>query len=362
MKNLHEQYKLLIDDKKYFTSYRESFIKYFLESIPDQLKEDPFVKSLGEKIYSISFSLDNEKTVLDELYVVVYRALENNLNIKPALSKAYLKFLKEYIDHVIETEKNINYIKAFITVIEEYIHTIDRAHLDYIESLKKKIEEIKNEKKKDELKTILTLLKNIKKHNQKIKIISYYKELAILCNGYIKDVSIHTITLDISRCMKKIFQREKHIFLKVGHPSKVIKGRIRELNTVEGILILDEFELINLPQEKRKYIRVRLNKKPKTILKINNSFIEGIIDDISIGGVGLYVENISKIKKGNYIEIKIPIGNYTLIEKGEVIHIHQKGPIYKVGIQFIGLSQKDESILGEFITERQFEILKEIRE
>ncbi len=362
MKNLQEQYKLLIDDIKHFKIYKEKFVNYFLEELPDPLTNDPFVKSLGEKIYAISFSLTNEKTVLDEIYLIVYKSLENNINIKPALSKTYLKFLKDYIDHIIETEKNINYIKAFITVIEEYIHTIDKAHIDYIDSLKKTIEDLQDEKKKEEIKTILVLLKNIKKHNQKIKIISYYKELAILCNGFIRDVSIHTITLDISSCMKKIFQKGKYIFLKVGHPSKVVKGKIREINTVEGILILDDFELVKLSQEKRKYIRVRLDKKPKTILKINSSFIEGIIDDISIGGLGVYIEDATKIKEKDILEIKIPLGSNTLIQKGQITHIHQKGPIYKIGIQFINLSQKDENILGEFITERQFEILKEIRD
>ncbi len=361
MKKLQEEYKLLIDDRKYFINKKEDFISYFLSEAPKQEDKD-ILKNLAERVYKTSFSFENEKTVLEELYLIVYKSLENNLNIKPALSKSYLKLLKDYIDYIIETNKNINYIKSFVAVIEDYIHTIDKAHIDYIEKLKKEIKNIEEEKRKEELKTILVLLKNIKKHNQKIEIISYYKELSILCKGKIKDVSIHTITLDISGCIKKVFKKGKDIYLKVGHPKKVIKGKVRELNPIEGILILDEFSLVELPQEKRKYIRVRLDKKPKTIIKFKNSFTEGIIDDISIGGVGLYVEDLKDMKIKDTIELKIPLGKYNLIQKGEIVHINKKGPLYKIGICFLGLSQKDENILGEFITERQFEILKEIRD
>ncbi len=362
MKSLHEQYKLLIDDRKYFKEYKDRFIKYFLEEVPEDLKDRKDVISIVNKIYEISFSFENEKTVLNEIYLLVYRALDNNLNIKPALSKSYLKFLKDYIDHIIETEKNISYIKSFISVVEEYIHTIDKAHVEYIEKLKKEIDEAKNRQKREELKTILVLLRNIKKHKQKIEILSYYKEISIICKGYIKDVSIHTITLDISKCIKKVFQKGKDIYLKIGHPSKVLKGKVREVNPFDGVLILDEFELVKLPQEDRRYIRVRLNKKPKTILKLGNTFLEGIIDDLSIGGVGVYIEDLKNVKVGDILEIKIPLPAYNLILRGEVIHITPKGPLYKVGLQFLDISQKDESILGEFITDKQFEILKEIRD
>ncbi len=362
MKSLQEQYKLLLDDRKYFTSYKEKFIHYLLEELPQNLKEDRYVNSLVNKIYDLSFNFENEKTVLNELYTTLYRSLEKNINIKPALSKAYLKFLKDYIDHIIDTNKNIIYIKAFISVIEEYIHTIDKAHLDYIEKLKKEIDEVKNKQRQEEIKTILTLLRNYKKHKQKFEIITYYKELAIICKGSIKDVSVHTITLDISTCLKKPFRKDKYVYMKIGHPSKVLRGKIREINPFEGILILDEFQLTDLPQEKRKCIRVRLNKKPKTIIKYKDSFLEGIIDDISVNGVGLYIEDKKDINIGDKIELKIPLPKNNLILRGRIVHITPKGPLFKLGVQFENLSQKDESILGEFITDKQFEILKEIRE
>ena len=362
MRNLREQYKLLQDDKKYFLSYRDKFINYILEELPPNLKKDKYALSVIEKIFDLSFNFENEKTVLNELYITLYKSLEKNINIKPALSKAYLKFLKDYIDHIIDTNKNIIYIKSFITVIEEYVHTIDKAHLDYIEKLKKEIDKVKNQKRQEEIKTILALLRNFKKHKQRLEIITFYKELAIICKGFIKDVSIHTITLDITACLKKPFRKDKYVFMKIGHPSKVLKGKIREINPFEGILILDEFQLTDLPQEKRKCIRVRLNKKPKTIIKHKGDFIEGIIDDISVNGVGLYIEDKKDINIGDFIELKIPLPKNNLILKGKVVHLTSKGPLYKLGIHFENLSQKDESVLGEFITEKQFEILKEIRE
>ncbi len=362
MKSLQEQYKLLLDDKKYFNSYREKFIQYLTEELPSPLQEDKYVGSLIDKIFNVSFNFENEKTVLDEIYISLYKALEKNINIKPALSRAYLKFLKDYIDYVIDTDKNITYIKAFITVIEEYIHTIDKAHLDYIEKLKKEIDEVKNQKKLEEIKTVFTLLRNYKKHKQKFDVITYYKELSIICKGSIKDVSVHTISLDISSCLKKPFIKDKYVYMKIGHPSKVLRGKIREINPFEGILILDEFQLTDLPQERRKCIRVRLNKKPKTIIKHKESFIEGIIDDLSINGIGVYIEDKKDLSVGDNIELKIPLSKNNLILRGKIIHISPKGPLYKFGVQFENLSQRDEGILGEYITDKQFEILKEIRE
>ncbi len=365
MRNIQELYKVLIDDKKFFKENKDFFKEKFLKEFSKSEKIDPdkekLLEALVERIYNLIFSFE-EDAVLEKLYTVILKTLEEEINIKPVLSKTLLVFLKRYIDYILETGRNINYIKAFVSLIEEYTLIVDKAYVDYIEKLKKEIKEVKENKRKEEIKTILVLLRNIKKHKQKIEILSYYNEVAIKCKGTLRDVSVHTISLDISDCIKKTFRKDRHVFLKVGHKTKVLKGRIKGVNPYEGVLILDDLELIELPQEKRRYLRVRLSKKPKTVLKVENKFIEGIIDDISIGGAGIYIENPDRLEKGNVIEVKLPVKGRNLILESEVIHISKKGHLYKIGIQFLNLFQKDENFLGEFITERQFEILKEIRE
>ena len=364
MENIQELYRLLSDDIRFFNSYKENFKRIFLEEFSKFGKGDKdrekILEALSDRIYKLLFSFDNSDT-LNQIYLIVLKTLEDDINIKPVLSKTLLIFLKEYIDRIIDTGKSINYVKAFISLIEEYLQVVDKAYVDYIEKLRKELKETKETKKRDELKTVLVLLRNLKKHNQKINVISYYEEVAIRCKGSIKDISVYTITMDVSDCMKKIFRKDRHVFLKIGHKTKVLKCRVREINSFEGILVLDNMELIELPQEKRRFLRVRLKKKPKTILKVNEHFIEGIIDDLSIGGAGIYIDDTYGLKEGNIVEVKIPLGERNLILDSEIIHISKKGHLYKIGVQFLNLFQKDENTLGEFITERQFEILKEIR-
>jgi len=90
----------------------------------------------------------------------------------------------------------------------------------------------------------------------------------------------------------------------------------------------------------------------------NGEKIRGIINDISIGGLGIYTDSIGSLQKDEEVLIKFELNGKTIEAKGIIRYTIED--LKKAGIEF-KLNNDLESDLAEYVLERQFEIIKELR-
>ncbi|MDQ7055916.1 MAG: PilZ domain-containing protein [Persephonella sp.] len=67
-----------------------------------------------------------------------------------------------------------------------------------------------------------------------------------------------------------------------------------------------------MPHEKRRFVRVRLSKKVAVIIKKESEDLEGMIDDISVGGVGVYCVNIDHLQTEDTVELSFLIDGFSI--------------------------------------------------
>ena len=358
--DLDTLYRSLSMEKRFFENYRENFVKSFLEYFKKvskiELPEEK-IKSLSESLYKKLFSFKGNP--LDELYSLGLKMYETKVDIRAILSKAFMVMAKDFLEYLIKEEKDILFLKNYITLVEAYLITLDKASRDYVESLQEKLNKIIDEKKADETESIIDILR-VRKGN--IKVIDYFYEVPVTCNSRLMRIEGRYVFLDVSKCVNKIFEKDHYVFVKIEGLSKTIKGKVDEISYDRGILILTDFEYAPIPQEKRKYVRVRLSEKIPVILTKETKEFKGLIDDISIGGLGVFLTDIQNLEEGAYVDLIFILDGYTINVRGEIRYISPLGRITRVGIKFMNLTARDEEIIGEFVTKRQFEILKKLRQ
>lgn len=358
--DLTNLYRSLSVEKAFFEDYREkfveSFLKYFRKVSKMKLPEEK-IKTLSEGLYKRLFSFKGNP--LDELYSLGLKMYETELDIRAVLSKVFMVMAKDFLEYLIQEEKDILFLKSYITLVETYLETVDKASSDYVESLQEKLTKIIDEKKADETESIIDIFR-VKKDN--IKVIDYFYEVPVTCNSKLLRIEGRNVFLDVSRCVNKIFEKDHYVFVKIEGLSKSIKGKVEEISYDRGVLVLTDFEYAPIPQEKRKYIRVRLSEKIPIVLTRGTKEFKGLIDDISIGGVGVFLTDTQDLEEGVYVDVLFVLDGHTIDLLGQIRYLSPLGRITRAGIKFMNLTARDEEIIGEFATKRQFEILKKLRQ
>ncbi len=350
----------LSDEKVFFDRYQNIFAQNFADLMKENIKlkiPESALKKLGSDIYRTIFII--KKQPEKELYHLSLKMYQTKTEIKSVLSKLFMVMIKDFIDHLIEKSDDINPVKTFISLIDLYIQSIEKANMDYINSLENTIEKIKKEKQEVEENEIILLMET---SPDRVSIIDYFYEVPVICKGKLRTINDKEAVFNVKHCIFKIFEPEHFVFMKIGDLSKPIKALIKEINYQHGILTLTDFRFSEIPQEKRKFVRVRLKDKILITLQKDTETIEGFIDDISVGGIGIFTVMIDDLHVGDKLSISFILNNKDFDVKGEIKYITQLEDMYRIGIQFTDLSVKHEDIIGEFVMKRQFEILKKLRE
>ncbi|WP_456400777.1 PilZ domain-containing protein [Persephonella sp.] len=359
-KEIEEISKKLLKEREFFEEYREKFSKQFIVFMKKNMSlniPERSLRTLGDDIYSTLFI--EFKDPETKLYNLSKKMYETKTEIKSVLTKLFMIMIKDFIDYLIENKVDINLLKTLINLIDMYIATIERAGMDYISSLENKLERIEKDSKKVAQEEILLL---IEAAHDKITIIDYFYEVPVTCRGKLKYVKDGHAVFNVKNCIFKIYEVDHFVFLKIKNVSKTIKAVIKDIDYRFGTLVLTNFEFSEIPQEKRKFVRVRLKDKIIVTLQKDSETFEGFIDDISVGGIGVFTKSKWDLNPGDRLKISFMINDKDFDVTGEIKYITEVDGLFRLGIQFLDLSVKNEEILGEFVMKRQFEILKKLRE
>jgi len=355
-------FSTLKKDKEFFLSFKDDFVNFFTESAKDivDMFDSSSLRAIADRLYILLFSFN--KNPLDELKNFVSTVAKSEINLKPVFSSSFLYLLKNFIDYVIEKNANFERIKTLVELLDIYLFIIDSAYLEYTKSLERKIENIKRKKTLEEFETIFKAFETLLLENKEVNILDFYQEVPVICKAKIKDVIERKyVIFEYSGCRYRNFYVEgNHIYIKLDIFPKAVKGIIKEADMLKGIVKLKNFEFVELPQERRKYIRVKPKEEiPIEIVK-NGEILKGMIVDISIGGVGVYLKDVDNLKKGDKIKLRFELRDVGIENEGTIKYIRDKDGLYRIGIEF-EYDEKIEEIISEYVVRRQFEIIKELK-
>ena len=98
-------------------------------------------------------------------------------------------------------------------------------------------------------------------------------------------------------------------------------------------------------KEYRKNIRVDL--KCDVNVKTNNDDFKGILEDISVCGIGFWSEN--KINQDEDVEVKFKVNEDEVKIKGKCVFRYKKDNMYRYGVKFMDIESKYTLIINRYI-------------
>lgn len=354
---INEVYNILEDDKDFFLEKKEQFLRCF--SISNEVITESSIRTIADKLFLSLFSFDSDKK--KDIETLITRLLKYRVDIKPELTNFLMNLANEYLDYCIKNKKSVLNVKAFIYLVNYYISLIDKAYVKFLSKLAKSIEEISKEKTEANKELALAVFERLKNSKETVKVLSYYKEVPIICRTSVEKITDEFVVLSFDNCSIKAFPTGKTVYIKVPFLSKKIKATIVNISPKDSVMALGHFEITELPQEKRKFVRVEPAQTIEIAIIKGNKTIKGKIADISIGGVGVYAVDIQDLNEDDIVKLSFKLPESDTIEiTGRVVYIIDMDGMYRIGIEY-SLDVIQEEKISDYVINRQFEILREIK-
>ena len=358
---LREIQEKLREDLVFFENYKDKFISNFVEALVSEnpsMKDTPVLNTMVGRIYTLLFSLSGDPK--RDLFALSSTLARNRLAFKKILLDTCLKMMKDYIDHIAKNLSDYNRIKSFIDLIDIYIGVVEDAYIDYVKSLKEDIAKEKDLRRAESEHLAIDLLnKLLRKGIKKVVVHARYKGLFVDTRSEL--MSLRDTLLKIKTSHMSVYHEGLVLYLKGAGIPEAIEAEVVSVDT-DGMTIDVEVKgFINLPDEKRKHVRVVPERDIMAKIAGTSEEIEGIVSDVSVHGVGVYVRDVGGIKVGDEVNVSFDLPKGSVSVSGEVKHITPFNNVKKVGV-FFNADLQTEDLISDFVVGRQMDLIREIKD
>ncbi len=347
------------NDKEFFLNYKGTFSSNFVQFAKE--KEDKCILSEGA-IRTIAIGIYDSLFILrskENFKKIFQEALESGANFTNCMTKSLMALLKDYIDYLLNTSSlSVKPIKRLIDEIEEYISLSEKILSDHME---RQLQKERKEKLKAFEETIRKIFELLSQKGVELTLITFYKEVPVSCKAKVSSVGEVIVSFRLESCsLPGAFYESSEVYIKVENAPKPIRGIVEGFEPSERIIKLRNFSFQEIPQERRKYVRVKPKESIPVLVKFEGREVRGFVSDISIGGMGILFSELPPFKEEEKVNLTFVLEGKELSVEGEVRYTIKIGELFKSGVEF-KLNQREEEFISEYVARRQFEILKELR-
>jgi hypothetical protein len=356
-----ESIEITKKQRNFLLYYKKRYIDDFVflmqaQKGKGQLLSRSSMRSIAEKLYILLYLLQKDPS--KDLYNFSYKAIKAGIDLKSVLVKADMKLLHEFIDFMLDKEREPQTMHQslyqFLNLVRNYYAVIDKAYAAY--RLEMESQEAKEqEKREDESEIVLNLFEE--NRGKEFHLLNYYKEIPVVCKSTLIELGEDFARFDISRCKYDIFAQTSSVYIKIPGFPKSIRSTIAKYEMYDFIEVR-EFLFEDLPQEQRKSVRVQPEVPIDVSLETEDSEYKGIVVDISAGGLGVILENCEGMEPEQVVKVMFKLKGEPVETKGSVRYVLKEQK--KVGIEFEENVEVENRVL-EYVLERQFAIIKELR-
>jgi hypothetical protein len=205
---------------------------------------------------------------------------------------------------------------------------------------------------------------------QRFTFLNYYKEIPVSYDATLLSVENEMAEFEVHDYQAKVINIEKRALIYSHEKSPFKEDMVGEafyVNIAKKRVVLCRFRHAKIWSDRRRFVRVMIDKSVSADLIFNEDIISGHIKDISLGGVAMSV-NSSELLVPNAVAnmfLKLPdIQTGTIIEVGlsaTVVKIEGDAAPFTCYLEFHPEKHSQQQI-AYFINQRQVEIIKELKE
>ena len=333
---------------EYKDTFRENFLKIlgFFDLSDDKKK---ILERKLDFIFSALEHIEDEKT-LQQLKKVLYELHSLHIPVKQLLERVFFQLVEDFIKFLKEKDNpSIKDLKLLVDKIYKFLTVNDEALYQYTTSLQELEEDKETSKEKEEVISYLRRLNPVT-----VTILTFFREFPIYCKADVIKIAGHFIK--VSKCPYKVFTPDTYVYIKLSDTQSIL-GKI--VNVDDHSLLISPLKFVKTPQIKS----VRVFPDTEIDVKIellNGGNIYGILIYISIGEVGVLVNDLKGLKEGDKVKVHfaLPTGEVSTTAKVGKITPLKSG--YKVEL-LLDLDKRLDQIISRYVLKRQREILKEIK-
>lgn len=205
---------------------------------------------------------------------------------------------------------------------------------------------------------------------QSFSFLNYYKEIPVSYDAKLLSVENEMAEFEVHEYQAKVINIERRALIYSHDKSPFpedLSGEAFYVNINKKRVILTNFGYGKIRSDRRKFVRVVLDKPVGVDLIFENNQLKGNVKDLSLGGAAMEVTSSDLFIPGTEIKIllKLPdISSSKINEIGmgcTVVKIEGDASPYTCFIEFHPEKHSQQQI-AYFINQRQVEIIKELKD
>jgi hypothetical protein len=216
----------------------------------------------------------------------------------------------------------------------------------------------------DQAEIVAILKANLKK---KIKLINYYKGLPVSYPATIAAMDRGILDLDVQAEQAFVMEPSRSVFIRSSLFKHDLFAHVQYVNFKKGVATLVKFAYVEIMAEHRNFIRMVPDAHPRTLIKSSQEAIEGHLDDISLAGLNITIDESCPLEPGNEVSVSFTLAtiDQSYMEKftmpAKLVSVH--GDALPRNYYFsISPDRALERQLSQYIIQRQIEIIREIKD
>jgi hypothetical protein len=357
--DLRGLFERLSGEREFFNNYRDRFVENFLtcleEEVPGVLNSQT-LRVLVRRVYSLIFSFREGSE--EEMRDLFYSLATHGVDIKRPLTKSMLRLVRDYIDHITDENGDYRKVKDLLELTDLVLLSLETAYSRYLRELRQKAGEKEGAEVSESVEGVLELLRRLRDAGEEVEIIAYYKEVPAMCRT--KVVEVGEGGIEVERCDLNILREGSEVYLRLRNLPGAVGVRVEEVDPRSERAKLKLLGLVDLPQERRRFVRV-VPEDPVPVVVMRNGWeTTGSMADVSVGGVGVYLKDADDLKTGDVVRVRFRLPKGEVDTLGSVRYVLRRGDVFRIGVQY-ELDLKQEDVVSDYVMERQFQILKELR-
>lgn len=200
-----------------------------------------------------------------------------------------------------------------------------------------------------------------------LTLINIYQELPISNSASICEIRGRHLELTTSELQLAAIAQCNEVYIRSPHLNQPVRGRLDSIDIRRHLVRLCDFSSAVLVAEKRQTVRVRLQTPINVILHADAERVNGVVQDISLGGCCINATACTGLREASEIRMEIKLAerssglpNSTRIPC-TLLQITGDSAPFRCAFTFRH-NQQTEDFVSALINQRQIEILRELRE
>jgi PilZ domain len=193
-----------------------------------------------------------------------------------------------------------------------------------------------------------------------LELLNYYKEVPINFKATIDFIDRGLVAAIVHALQAVVMSMQKTTFIKSNHLPHVVLANVQKIRNDTNVAFLSRFSYVNLPAERRRYVRVKVLDRHGVVFKSNQKTVDGKIRDICIGGMAVLAPMVNGLELNAVGVVSVDLGGKQLDVQAKLLRIGDEDGLKKYVFELEIISMNEECI-ARFVNQQQAEIIKELK-